>query len=118
MSMIETPMMKMLGNFLHVSAFRQGVIAGNMANVDTPNYRTVDVDFRSELNRIFAGNEQRPVSTRAVPGLIERPDGNNVSLDRESLLMAQNQLQFHAGVALLKSEIHRIQTAISEGSSR
>ena len=49
MSMIETPMMKMLGRFLDVTAFRHGVIACNMANVDTPNYRTADIDFRSAV---------------------------------------------------------------------
>ncbi len=117
MSMIDTPMMKMLGHFLDVTAFRHGVIAGNMANVDTPNYRTVDIDFRSELQRAYneEGQATGPVK-KDVPGLIERPDGNNVSLDRESLVLAQNQLQFRAGVALLRSEIRRIQSAISEGA--
>ena len=46
---------------------------------------------------------------------MERPDGNNVSLDREGLLLAQTQLQFHMGISLIKEEFHRIQMAIEEG---
>jgi flagellar basal-body rod protein FlgB len=53
-----------------------------------------------------------------VPGLIERPDGNNVSIDRESLLMAQNQLQFQTEVSLLRSEFNRLQLAINGGSGQ
>jgi flagellar basal-body rod protein FlgB len=50
-----------------------------------------------------------------VQGLMERPDGNNVNLDREGLLLAQTQLQFRMGIDLIKDEFHRIQTAIEEG---
>jgi len=46
---------------------------------------------------------------------MERPDGNNVSVERESLLLAQTQLQFRTGVELLRSEFRRLQMAINEG---
>ena len=44
---------------------------------------------------------------RQVPGLMERPDGNNVNLDREGLLMAETQLQYELGIQLVKSEFHQ-----------
>jgi flagellar basal-body rod protein FlgB len=53
---------------------------------------------------------------REVPGLIERPDGNNVSVERETVLLGQTQLQFRAGVQLLRMELGRLRTAIKEGS--
>ncbi len=58
-----------------------------------------------------------PVSphVQEVKGLIERPDGNNVSLERETLALAQVQLQYRAGVELLRNEIHTLQSAINEG---
>ena len=58
-----------------------------------------------------------PVSphVQEVKGLIERPDGNNVSLDRETMALAQVQLQYRAGVELLRNEIHMVQSAINEG---
>ncbi len=108
-------MMQMLSRFLDVASYRQTLIAANMANVDTPGYRTVDIDFRSELHRALGSDRDISPSPREVPDLMQRPDGNNVSLDREGLMMAHNQLQFHAGVALLRSELRRVASAINEG---
>jgi flagellar basal-body rod protein FlgB len=50
-----------------------------------------------------------------VQGLTERPDGNNVSMERESLLMAHNQLLFQTSIQLLRVEFRKISTAINEG---
>ena len=52
---------------------------------------------------------------RPVRGLMERPDGNNVSVERESLLMAETQMKFNLGVQLLKDEFHTISQAINSG---
>jgi flagellar basal-body rod protein FlgB len=46
----------------------------------------------------------------------ERPDGNNVNLDRESLMLAQTQLQFQLGVQLVKRQFTQLETAIKEGA--
>jgi flagellar basal-body rod protein FlgB len=50
-----------------------------------------------------------------VRGLLERPDGNNVSLERESLLLAEAQMNYNLGVQLLKDEFHTISQAINSG---
>ena len=52
-----------------------------------------------------------------VRGLMERPDGNNVSLERESLLLADTQLRFNLGVQLLRDVFKGILSAIHEGSA-
>jgi hypothetical protein len=52
-----------------------------------------------------------------VDGLIARPDGNNVSLDREGLNLAEAQLKFKTGVALLREEYQRVMDAIHPTSS-
>jgi flagellar basal-body rod protein FlgB len=111
MSMIESNLLNSLGKYLDVAAYRQSLIAGNMANVDTPGYRTRDVDFRSELRRAQTAEPE----VMEVPGLLQRPDGNNVNVDRESLLLAQTQLQFRVGVQLIRAEFRRFTTAINEG---
>src|SRR5271166_4439726 len=105
MSMIETPLMRGLERVLDLSASRHQVIA---ANLDTPGYRTRDLrPFAGEIEQAMAGEEPSftPVA-HAIPGLLERPDGNNVSVDRESLLLAQNQLRFQVAVQFLKAEFH------------
>ena len=53
---------------------------------------------------------------KAVDGLISRPDGNNVSMDREGLNLAEAQLRFNTGVALLHQEYQRILDAIHSDS--
>ena len=47
---------------------------------------------------------------------MERPDGNNVSLDREGLLLAKTQLQYQLAIQLVKGEFHQMLSAINGGS--
>jgi flagellar basal-body rod protein FlgB len=118
MSLVETPLMHTLSRALDLTSVRQNLVSQNVANVDTPGYKARDIDFRQELQRALADDqslETAPV-VREVPGLIERHDGNNVSLDRESLLMGQNQLAFQVDVQLLRAEFNRLQQAINGGT--
>src|SRR5271165_4389655 len=115
MSMIETPLMRGLERVLDQSAFRHQVIAANLANIDTPGYRTRDVrPFAGEIEQAMAGGERSFAEPSFTPvaheirGPMERPDGNNVSVERESLLLAQNQLRFTVAVAFLKEQFHLI----------
>jgi flagellar basal-body rod protein FlgB len=111
-----------LSRFLDVNVARYRLIASNLANVDTPGYRARDLDFRAELARANATGEDgglddaayAPVA-RTVHGLIERPDGNDVSVERETLAMAETQMRFNLGVSLLKDEFHTISLAINSG---
>ncbi|MGB8011546.1 MAG: flagellar basal body rod protein FlgB [Terriglobales bacterium] len=119
-SMIDTPLIRGLERVLDLSASRHQVIAANLANIDTPGYRTRDLrPFAGEMERAMAGESAdasfTPV-THELGGLLERPDGNNVSVERESLLLAQNQLRFQVAVQFLKAEFHRLSSAISGGS--
>jgi len=92
-------------------------VTSNIANVDTPGYRTQDIDFRTELERASAdGTTNLLPVVREVPGLLARPDGNNVSMEREGLLLAETQMQFGLGVQLLRHEFQNLLTAINEGS--
>jgi len=118
MSWIDTPAIAKLSDYLDLAAFRQTLIASNLANIDTPGYRTRDIDFEGEMRRAEERLGAEAAAPRAfeVAGLLERPDGNNVSLDRESMLLAQTQLQFRLGVEILRQEFQGISTAIKEGS--
>lgn len=127
MSIIDTAMTEALSRFLDVDVGRYKLIASNLANIDTPGFRTRDLDFRAELARAAAqsaGNEWNSISAanhgpvvHRVRGLLERPDGNNVSVERESLLLAESQMKFNLGVQLLKDEFHTISQAINSGGT-
>ena len=46
-----------------------------------------------------------------------KADGNNVSLDRESRMLAENAMRFQVATSLAQSELHAIRSAIQEGTS-
>jgi flagellar basal-body rod protein FlgB len=119
MSMIDTPLIRGLTRALDSGSFRQQLLASNLANVDTPGYHTRDIrTFAGEIQQAMAGEtvQMTPVA-RPLRGLLERPDGNNVSVERESLLMAENQLHFQIAIQLLRSEFRRISEAITSGGT-
>ena len=117
MSWMNSSQMALLERFLDVSTMRQTLVSTNLANVDTPGYHTRDLDFRGELQRAMDGEDMGSTSPFVMPvrGLIARPDGNDVSVDRESMLLAEIQLQFKAATSILKAEFAQLQTAIKEG---
>jgi len=129
---ITTLLSDELERYLNLSGIELKLTAQNMANVDTPGYRTVGFDFAEEMRRSMAetiaerraemeggpktARRNSSVSVKLVDGLIERPDGNNVSMDREGLNMAEAQLEFRAGVELIKNEFSSMLDAIHADS--
>jgi flagellar basal-body rod protein FlgB len=99
-----------LERYMDLVSARQKLVASNIANADTPGYKTRDLDFQSAM----AG---APPAAVEVPGLKVKNDGNNVSLDREARLLAENALRFNVASELARSEIRTIRAAIQEGAS-
>jgi flagellar basal-body rod protein FlgB len=114
--MATTPLMGILQGYLKVAMERQQLIATNMANVDTPGYHTKDVNFQTAMQAAMdEGQSPRLESASTeVIDLPERPDGNNVNIDREGMMMSQAQLQYQMGVQLIKSEFHKLLIAIKD----
>ena len=119
------PLISTLETYLRLTESRERVVSANMANIDTPGYQTRDINFEDEMTKAMNGPLQQSASdvgapqlnpvARQVEGLIERPDGNNVSLDREGLLMSETQLQYQIGIQLIKHQFHQILSAINGG---
>jgi flagellar basal-body rod protein FlgB len=114
--MANIPMVTQLENYLSLADQRATVIASNMANVDTPGYRTKDIDFQHEMARAMSAPEgsSPQVAVKDVSGLLERPDGNNVNVDRESLNLSETQLQYQMGTQLVKDRFHELLVAINQ----
>lgn len=119
-----SPLLSTLESFLQLTESRERTISTNMANVDTPGYRTRDIDFDTEMRKAMNGvmnadgtsSVHLTPTVREVNGLMERPDGNNVNLDREGLLMSEAQLQYQIGVQLVKHQFHQLFSAIKGDS--
>ena|SRR4051812_4763160 len=113
---IESRMSDQVAAYLDLASMQAKLTAANMANVDTPGYKAVAIDFEAEMRAAIAGSNAglapHAAHARLEDGLIARPDGNNVSLDRESLNLAEAQLKFKTGVAILRQQNQMLMDAI------
>jgi len=127
---------------LLLRAERTRVLASNMANADTPNYKARDIDFRAALQNAtgvqmngggVAGTAGAPVApfrtaaghltaTGGSPGhpalLYRTPlqaslDANTVDLDMERAAFADNTLRYEAGLRFINGQIRTLMTAIN-----
>ena len=97
--------------YMNILSTRQKLVAANIANADTPGYQTKDIDFQAELKNQI-GNSNPNVMD--VPGLKAKNDGNNVNVDREARLLAENALRFSVASNLARAELSMVRSAIQE----
>lgn len=90
-------------------AQRQRIVASNIANADTPGYKTRDIDFQFEFMSLVKGGTP---TLSEVAGLAAKNDGNNVSLDREARLLAENAIRFNLATSLMRSQLAVLRSAI------
>jgi len=109
---VTTATSEALTKYLDLTADQMKLTAANMANIDTPGYKTQGIDFDSEFTQALKGTAGSAPKVTDVDGLVARADGNTVSLDRESLNLAKAQLQFRTGVELLKHQYSEMMSAI------
>jgi flagellar basal-body rod protein FlgB len=117
---------------------RHQLLAGNLANIDTPDYQTRDLsvqDFQTQLRA--ATDPSQPVATTYVPGKGQQPiskqqaidkardvgtqilyhDGGDVSLEQQVTEIAKNQSMHNTAIALMRSQFQTLQVAIRESAS-
>ena len=114
---IASRLSEALGKYLDLTSDQMKLTASNVANVDTPGFKTQGMDFGSAFAQAMKnldGTSEAAVNEQIgdVDGLVARPDGNNVSIDRESMQLAKEQLQFRTAISLLKSEYSTMMSAI------
>jgi flagellar basal-body rod protein FlgB len=101
-----------LGNFMSYLSQRQEVISSNIANVDTPGYLTRDVEAPVDFSLAFEDARTLVVES---PDLPRHNDGNNVSIDREARLLAEDTMKFSVASQLVRTELKNVRAAIEEG---
>lgn len=113
---VTTPLSDALNRYLDLTSEQMKLTANNMANVDTPGYKTEGFNFEQQflqqINESAEMNFGAGASVQDVDGLVSRPDGNDVSMDREGMQLAKSQLQFRLGVELLKQQFTNVMDAI------
>jgi len=98
------------------------VIGQNLANVNTPGYKTAELSFENLLSKIEAtstganGSEKDGLikfESHETNGLPERSDGNNVDMDRELANLKKNSMVYQTLTQLLGSKMGMLQRAIN-----
>jgi len=108
------PIASRLEQYMDLLAVRQKLVASNVANANTPGYKTKDIDFQHEYRTRLGGSAP---AVREIDGLSVKNDGNNVSMDRESRLLAENAIRFSLASNLLRTQIRAVRSAIEGGGA-
>lgn len=106
------PIASRIEHYMDLLSARQKLVASNIANADTPGYKTKDLDFQFEFMSQINGLSP---NVTPVPGLQVKNDGNDVSMDRETRLLAENAIRFDLASTLMKSQIKMVRSALQEG---
>jgi flagellar basal-body rod protein FlgB len=101
-------------HYMSLLSARQKLVASNIANADTPGYHTQDISFKAEFENALGGQTPTVIEPE---GLAVKPDGNNVNIDREARLLAENALRFSIASSFARAELNSIRTALQEGKS-
>jgi len=120
-------------NALRVRGQRQELIAANIANADTPNYKARDLDFKAAMKNAMSGvvNEGfntaktspqhidgLPTSAPSPGGAMFRPiiqgsvDGNTVDMDVERNQFADNAIRYEASIIMINGQLKKMLAAI------
>jgi len=106
---------------LDAAALRHEALATNLANIETPGFKRLDLapDFAQQLDK-YANSGDAAVLETLQPRIAEdltaravRPDGNNVQLDRELLEMNRNALEYDLLTQFASDSLKRLKTAIT-----
>ena len=113
-----------LENLLSWTSKRQQALAGNVANLDTPGYHSKDYSFADQLTSLTmsatSGMHLSPMEDAGSAqmyevGTKEKPNGNNVDLEREMTEITKNGLQYITLVQYLNQKIRTLRAAITDG---
>lgn len=117
-----------LENALAYSSLKQKAISNNIANVDTPNYKAQEVNFKTELDRATIkanrsdsrhfefkrGSSNIELNTKATTSY--NHNGNNVDIDKEMAEMAQNQIYYNVLVDRMNGKFNSLKEVLKGGN--
>ena len=106
---------------LDATVLRQEAIASNLANVETPHYKRVDVSptFASELSQAISSGSPAAVSSIKATIVVDQNavaqnrDGNSVQLEKEMMYLQKNMVAHHLQTQMLTGTFDKLRAAIS-----
>jgi len=136
MAITNIPILSMLRTRMQWAQERQRVLAENVANADTPNFRALDLApvkfetqpqsagaplttvslMRTESGHLAGiGQSDSPFRSKNDGDYEVRPTGNAVNLEQEMMKVAANQMDYQAVTALYSRSLALLKTALGKG---
>ncbi len=109
--MANDPLFGIHATALQVRAQRMAMLASNIANAATPNYKARDLDFSSALSLAERGQDVSGAARYRVP-LQPSLDGNTVEMAAEQTAFAENALAYRSSLAFLNGRIGTLSRAL------
>ena len=106
---------------------RNEAISNNIANVDTPGYKRQDVAFESALQQALGNNRYESMDDKVANVNLSRLrgrayvdyanysyrlDGNNVDIENENVMLAENQLKYQGLISSINQEFTNLKTVM------
>ena len=113
---VTTPRIDLLSRVMDAAALRHKVISNNIANVNTPGFKRLDVEFEQSLAKALGrGVPAAEINPTVVQddSNAERVDGNTVDIDREIGQLNQNSLLYTAAAQIMANQIAQLRSAIT-----
>ncbi|MEL1134267.1 flagellar basal body rod protein FlgB [Desulfitobacterium sp. THU1] len=128
---LNTPMFNVLEKSMDAASLRQKVLADNIANVDTPDFKRSDVDFNTLLGQAIGQVDgELPLKVTSerhlqktelnTSGVVTdenttyRNDGNNVDIDREMVNVAENGIYYNSVTRAISAQLSNLRTVIGQ----
>ena len=125
MSWIDTPILRELSEYLDLAAYRQTLISSNLANIDTPGYRSKALSFENALRQSLEDQVLQMVRTNSEHMAPDEPaqeirspevvETGQVDLDAQMVALTKNSIEYQHMVGILNKKFTMLKTAITEG---
>jgi flagellar basal-body rod protein FlgB len=107
--------LKILEKIMDICSYRQKILASNIANADTPNYKAKDIDFQSELKKAIE-KDNNSYTIVESPTTMPNRDGNTVNVEVEMTKLTETLLLYSASTQLMSTRIRMLKNAVKGGS--
>jgi len=132
LDLFESKTLNAIESYMDRLSQRQKIVSSNLANIDTPGYKTKEITFHATMDELLAErsagnlrltrerhidaeNFEPPSMVIEPKGLIERADRNNVDIDREMMKVSETSLGYSMMTQMLRGKYQKLTNSINEG---
>ena len=132
LDLFHDPTLEAAGAYMGRLSQRQQIVASNLANIDTPGYKTRDISFHATMQELLPDSAMAlrtsrsdhagrwtPAAAQApvfeVQGAPERADLNNVDIDKEMLKLSETAFGYSLMSQIVRGKLRTIASSINEG---